>query len=383
MKSKKKGFELAKPMNMVQMSWSKGITPMQIKAVHVFTMKLKKWIMDTGFKPNVEHGEGLDSYRGIKTSFEMTLEEFASITQTTKRALKTPVKDDEGNVVMYKGFPRLRIVDYFDEAQKIRCQINSQYITGSLSPLPSAFYDKETEMIRLGTSMEMAAILQDEAFAKNLSFVDMQLQLSLNSVMASHILDRISRFKTIKKDYDCTVGDFVEQCGIDEITMSNRSNFIMVNLKRPLDQIEKKSNGVWERIGSGVTVTAKKRGTLLKEDVITFKMKYNEPKVKTEAEIADDKVKQTASVLRESSDLIHGAIQGDQNCLNNPEFTLELVGEVLSMATSANGGDESLTKAFESAVLNTNEVITLCGQAMMMLMGMQKPDSFHAHKSEK
>ncbi len=279
--NKEKSFELAKPMNMVQMNWPKGMTPMQIKTIHVLTIKLKKWIMNTNFKPNPEL-QGVDAYEGIKTYFEMPLEEFASMMQTSKRSLKTVIKDDEGNTVMFKNFPKLRILEYFEEVQKIQCKVNSPYVTGSLIPVSAAFYDKQKEIVRLETTHSMAVVLQDEAFAKNLSFVDMQLQLSLNSVMASHILDRISRFKGVNINYKCTVGDLIDQCGIDENMLKNRSNFIMVNIKRPLEMIEKKSGGVWERVGTGASVTSKKRGTLLREDDIVFKMKYKAPVEKDE-----------------------------------------------------------------------------------------------------
>ncbi|MGF1689071.1 hypothetical protein L4C36_20710 [Photobacterium japonica] len=280
----KERFELAKPHNMVLMKWPKNITPVQIKAVHLVTLRLKQWLMSSDFKPDFSKDDPIAAFDGIKTSFDMSLDEFATSMRVSKKALKAHVKDADGNTVMMRGankhLPKLRIQEHFSEIRKIECMVsNSSIITAEdgLILLPNPSYDPETDRVRLETTQTVAAILQDERFMNNRSFVDMRLQMTLNSVMASHILDRISRFKGSEQAFSCTVGDLIDQCGIDEGAINNRSNFIMVNLTRPLKLIAEKSEGVWELIGSGVKVTAKKRGKLLRSDVIKFTVIYNDP----------------------------------------------------------------------------------------------------------
>ena len=282
----KKGFELAKPQNMVLMKWPKNITPVQIKAVHLVTLKLKQWIMNNNFQPDFSCGNSITAFDGIKTSFDMSLAEFATAIQVSKKSLKAYVKDKDGNTIMMRGgnkdLPKRRIQEHFSEIRRIECMVdNSNIITAEegVLLLPNPSYNPETDRVRLDTTQTVAAILQDERFMKNRSFVDMQLQMSLNSVMASHILDRISRFKSNDQMFSCTVGGLIDQCGIDEKAITNRSNFIMVNITRPLKQIVDKSNGAWTLIGSGVKVTTKKRGKLLPSDIITFMVLYHEPKL--------------------------------------------------------------------------------------------------------
>lgn len=181
MSEKKKGFELSKPHNMVLMKWPRGITPIQIKAVHLVTMQLKRWILNTDFLPDFSKGDTLSAFDAIKTSFDMSIDDFAKAMNTTKKALTVPVKDRNGDVVIHNGFPKLRIQECFDQIEQIRCHVdNSRYITPTkgLQIVVNPTYDKETNRVFLYTTPVVAAILQDEKFMNNFSMVDMQLQMS-------------------------------------------------------------------------------------------------------------------------------------------------------------------------------------------------------------
>ena len=125
-----------------------------------------------------------------------------------------------------------RITEYLTSAVNITIEIDSQYVTGAISPISTAIYFSDTNICHIETN------LLDAAFERNSSFVDMQLQMKLKSLMACHILDRISRFKTVTVDYKCTIRSLVDECGLDIDKIQNRHSFINTNIREPLKQIE-------------------------------------------------------------------------------------------------------------------------------------------------
>ena len=274
MEDKTKGsFELRKGMNVVRTRYPRSMTRIDMKFIHLVQVQLKKWALATDYKPS-DTLKGIDAYDGVKTSFSFSITDLACAIGSNRSALTKIIKDSENKTVYRNGFPLRRITEYLTSAVNVTVEIDSQYVTGAMSPISTATYCNETDVCNIETSKTMAAILLDSAFEKNSSFVDMQLQMRLKSLMACHILDRISRFKNADVDYKCSIRSLIDDCGIDIDKIKNRHSFINTNIREPLKQIEALSRGIWTRVGTGFEVTNKSKGLTL-SDILTFKMKYN------------------------------------------------------------------------------------------------------------
>ena len=245
------------------------------------------------------------------------------------------------------------------------------------SPLARVSYRKG-QPFRVEMLPSVAELIADNVQA-GFSEMDFRLFVSLSGRYERRILKLLSQWKTSpNKKIKLTIAEYREIVGVPDGKYKAFDNFRRKCVESTFADIIEKSGGIWtatDKDGKGFELIKKGRSYTH----IEFKVKYNAQALESNENV-NDEVKEAASAMREAADLIHGAIKGDQDCFNNPEFTLGLVGDVLSKATTANSGDEFLIKVFDAAVLNTNEVITICGQAMMMLMGMPSPDSFHTEK---
>ncbi|MCD9527855.1 hypothetical protein [Photobacterium carnosum] len=274
MADEKCSFELRKGMNIVKTRYPRSMTRMDMKFIHLIQVQLKKWTLDNDYQPS-NSLTGIEAYEGVKTSFSFPIEDLSLAIGSNRSALNKIIKDDKNKTVYRNGFPLRRITEYLTSAVNITIEIDSQYVTGAISPISTAIYFSDTNICHIETNQTMAAILLDAAFEKNSSFVDMQLQMKLKSLMACHILDRISRFKTVTVDYKCTIRSLVDECGLDIDKIQNRHSFINTNIREPLKQIELLSDGIWSRTGKGFEITKKSKGLTL-DDVVTFKMVYND-----------------------------------------------------------------------------------------------------------
>lgn len=365
----KKGFELKKPMNLVRCKWPRNMTRTDMKMIHLVMIELKRWMLNEDFKPDFDR-DGIEAYSGIKTAFSIPVENFAKAIGSDKSSVTKLIKDENKETVYSNGFPLRRIVQYCRDAQNISVDIDSQYVSGGLTPIAAATYDERTQVVNLYTSELMAAILADKAFETNASFVDMQLQMTLKSLMAVHILDRISRFKTNGTDYSCTIKSLIDECGIDVKQEINRDNFIRANIRRPIEQIVKQSDGMWERIGSGFHVTRKEKGNRLSmNDIVTFKMKYNNPETiqkqsDTELNESDKEFLRFIEVMIQSDRMVSRVTHHNLydyvliTLINNLTLDSKVLSLIKSLAV-VDESDEVMTK-HESA-LNLDDFVLMLG----------------------
>ncbi|MCX8941282.1 replication initiation protein [Vibrio parahaemolyticus] len=127
-------------------------------------------------------------------------------------------------------------------------------------------------------------------YSKGFSEIDLRLLLSLDGVKGfdKRILELISRFKN-EKEYSLTIGELSQMLGQNLSDYARAQNFFLSALDRPIKRIVKQSDGIWTtKKGFPKGYVVKKSGRSYKDiDVITFKMKYNEPEAIVEAKVRD------------------------------------------------------------------------------------------------
>lgn len=351
-------FVLRKGMNVVRTRYPRDMTRTDMKFIHLIQVMLKRWALDNDFKPS-DDLVGIEAYRGVDTSFTFPVEDLAIAIGSNKSALTKILKDDDNNTIYRNGFPLRRITEYMTSVVGITIEIDSKYVSGAMAPIATAIYDNDLEVCRLETSQTMAAVLLDSAFEKNSSFVDMQLQMSLKSLMASHILDRISRFKGTETNYKCSIRSLIDECGINEGSISKRDGFINSNIRRPLEQIENASNGMWVRIGSGFDVSRKRKGLSL-DDTVTFKMRYNEPKKENTANTTADGLVQAKLVKSMVDDYQFGVPHDEQGGI-----TKEMLDAIRANITGLFGPDEEVAALKLGAKVGKIELVMQFNDAGM------------------
>ena len=131
--------------------------------------------------------------------------------------------------------------------------------------------------LTLETTSTMVSEMVDYS-SKGMGIIDYRMLFKLNGQYDKRILDIISRFKN-KRDYECTIEELCRMLGTRFSSYETWRSFSSSVLIKPIKNIIKVSNGLWElKEGNGFKIIKKtgKRG-YSEKDIIIFRMKYNAP----------------------------------------------------------------------------------------------------------
>ena len=226
-----------------------------------------------------------------------------------------------------------------------------------------SFADYDNGILTLKIEEDTAEVLLPRL--KNFCLTDAKLSLSLSGIYEKRILDLISRFKN-KSEYQIGIKDF---CDLLEIDFSKYARFEVFNrsaLKEPIGRLIAASNGMWTakkewlpkkdkkgklvkdengeiikelRKGKGYTIS--KTGRAYKDtDIITFKLKYTEPKIDIKT-IEDDieKIGFEQLSLSQISNIIVNC--SDVSSLTELALSRETLIDFMRMATQRDEHDDA------------------------------------------
>lgn len=131
--------------------------------------------------------------------------------------------------------------------------------------------------LTLETTSSMVAEMVDYS-SKGMGLIDYKMLFKLNGQYDKRLLDLISRFKN-KRDFECTIDELCLMLGTKLTNYETWRSFSYSVLIKPIKQIVKVSNGVWEiKEGNGYKIEKKtKQRGYSGKDVIVFKMRYQQP----------------------------------------------------------------------------------------------------------
>jgi len=183
--------------------------------------------------------------------------------------------------------------------------------------ISQAEYDGEN--LTLETTSSMIAEMVDYS-SKGMGLIDYKMLFKLNGQYDKRLLDIISRFKN-KRDFECTVDELCAMLGTKFENYETWRSFASSVLIKPIKQIIKVSNGIWEvKEGNGYTITkrTKKRGYSGK-DIIVFRMRYRQPENKNLLKIVSKDYQQVLDGELNDADKLNDLLVNIEK-LNNKKF---------------------------------------------------------------
>ncbi|GEM77215.1 replication initiation protein [Vibrio sagamiensis] len=202
--------------------------------------------------------------------------------------------------------------------------------------------------LRLEVTRSQAARMLDYGLNKNnFGIIDAKLVLGFKSAYTKRIFEIISRFKNTR-DYTTSVGELCAMLGTSLDEHADFSRFRRNCLDRPLAQIVKDSDGVWEyKNQKGYVLETRQGKKATNETKITFKMKHNEKLSTAKADLAspmDYFLEQYRLVV----DYVFEDIPLSNNALDTYQLALTEVmkqGELPSVVGGFGGAMELYAKA--------------------------------------
>lgn len=225
-------------------------------------------------------------------------------------------------------------------------------------------------VLKLEVTRTQAARMLDYGLSKNnFGIIDAKLLLGLKSGYAKRILEIISRFKN-ERNYQCSIGSLCNMLGTSLDDHTDTARFRRTVLDNPIAKLIASSDGVWSTqkgYPKGYVIDTGRGRKMTEQNVITFKMKYNEPK--------DQSTKDNQKLIDMSPDflelirIVKGAVAGELACLQHPEFGIEMVSYLMGMANEVKDLPKGTDNIVTYLELDPVELITLAGKAMMIALG--------------
>jgi plasmid replication initiation protein len=179
----------------------------------------------------------------------------------------------------------------------------------------------ENGVLRLSVTKEAASYMID--YSKGFAEVDLELLLSFRGAYEKRILELISRFKF--SDYTTSIGELCLQLGANFEAFERFDVFKNTVLVKPINNIVKKSNGVWvKKEGYPYGFELSKKGRKYqKGDNITFKMQSNQKVIS----LTDD-IKQKVDDRYNFVDYLADRIESKSASREEAKVFLDLIKEL-------------------------------------------------------
>ena len=111
---------------------------------------------------------------------------------------------------------------------------------------------------------------------KGFGKVELNTYYSLKSPVAQRIFEIATRFASMNRAYETTIGEFCETVGVDFEHYTRPSSFTNSCIKRPIEQILKQANENWiagSKNGYTITKRAEDKGKLTKKSKLRLDLR--------------------------------------------------------------------------------------------------------------